>query len=95
VRISDGTLSLSARLSTPACALLTITNATSAVLFSKKYRIILSAFVPSPEAKIAIFFMMFSILVHIKQKNVQNSAFICLNICSAQEIFIPLQPQRK
>jgi hypothetical protein len=51
--------------------------------------------VPSPEAKIAIFFMMFSILVHIKQKNVQNSAFICLNICSAQEIFIPLQPQRK
>ena len=81
--------------STPACALLTITNATSAVLFSKKYRIILSAFVPSPEAKIAIFFMMFSILVHIKQKNVQNSAFICLNICSAQEIFIPLQPQRK
>jgi hypothetical protein len=82
-------------LSTPACALLTITNATSAVLFSKKYRIILSAFVPSPEAKIAIFFMMFSILVHIKQKNVQNSAFICLNICSAQEIFIPLQPQRK
>jgi len=35
------------------------------------------------------------VLVHIKQKNVQKFAFICLNICAAQEIFIPLQPQRK
>lgn len=87
VRISDGTLSLSARLSTPACALLTITNATSAVLFSKKYRIILSAFVPSPEAKIAIFFMMFSILVHIKQKCAKFCIYLPEYLLSPRNIY--------
>ena len=72
-----------------------MTTTTFAVFLSEKYRIIFSAFVPSPDAKIAILFITLLVLVHIKQKNVQKFAFICLNICAAQEIFIPLQPQRK
>ena len=50
-----------------------ITNATSAVHFSLKYLIIRSAFVPSPDAKTAIFFITTSYFMHNVYKIVQRN----------------------
>ena len=73
--VMEGMCRRAARSCTPAFNLLDTISATLIFSFLEKYSAMFSAFVPVPEAKMAIFFMTISVLVHKKIKNVQFISF--------------------